>query len=81
MANPKAENTPENVAKWHAMIGEHITKSAVKGADRKIKPFKSGKKVGLVMGVCVHDHTTNLAFLMDDGSQVECWRCELAKVE
>lgn len=74
MSNPKTANTPEHVAKWHAMIGEQIVK-------RSGKPFKSGKKVGLAMNVCVHDHTTNLAFLMDDGSQVECWRCELAGVQ
>lgn len=65
------ENTPANLAKWHAMVGERIVK-------RSGKPFKSGKKVGVAMAICVHDHTTNPAFLMDDGSQVECRRCKVA---
>lgn len=71
MANPKFVNSPTNVAKWHSMIGENIVKNSG-------KPFKSGKKVGLVMGVCIHDHTTNLAFVMDDGSHVECGHCKIA---
>jgi hypothetical protein len=65
-------STPEAVQRWHAMVGVPIVK-------RSGKPFKSGKKIGVPQSVCVHDHTPNLAFLMDDGSQVECWRCEVAR--
>jgi hypothetical protein len=42
------------------------------------KPFKYGGKIGTVARVGDHEYTPQLAFtILEDGSQVECFRCEL----
>lgn len=61
-------DTETQIQMWHGWVGHKIVKNSGKA-------FKSGEKIGTPVAVCVHDHTTNLAFKMNDGSQVECWRC------
>lgn len=42
------------------------------------KPFKSGNKVGVVKELTTNPHSNKTAFLMDDGSIVDCYQCKLA---
>lgn len=41
------------------------------------KPFKSGLKVGIVKSMTINPHNPELAFLMNDGSIVNCHQCKL----
>lgn len=49
-------------------IGQTITKESG-------KPFKSGEKVGTVVGTTINPNTFLPAFMMDDGSVVDCHQC------
>ena len=67
------------IAEWHSWIGKKVWKNPKTTSKFEPKPFKSGRKVNTVIGVCAHDHTPNLAFrFAEDSSQVECFRCSLA---
>jgi|TARA_R110000822_G_scaffold82467_3_gene195080 hypothetical protein len=44
------------------------------------KPFKSGEKVGVVKAMAINPHSIKTAFLMDDGSIVDCYQCKLAPI-
>lgn len=43
---------------------------------RSNKPFKSGKKIGQIMEMGVNPHSGKSAFLMEDGTYVDCSMCE-----
>lgn len=63
--------TETEVRMWNRWIGHSVVK-------RSGKPFKSGNKVGTVTAIGSHQYTPHLAYTMaEDGSQVECFRCEL----
>lgn len=67
--------TDVEVRRWARMVGQKVCKPSG-------KPFKSGNKVGTVAAIGMHSHTEQLAFTMEeDGSRVECFRCELAVPE
>lgn len=55
---------------WITWVGKKVTK--VSG-----KPFKSQNIVGTVIGMETNPHSNNTAFLMDDNSVVDCFRCQL----
>lgn len=65
------KHTEAEVRMWNRWLDKPVVK--VRG-----RPFKSGLKVGTVARVGDHEYTPQLAFTMlEDGSQVECFRCEL----
>jgi len=41
------------------------------------KPFKSGKKIGIPFDIVINEHSNKTAFLMNDGSVVDCYQCIL----
>lgn len=56
--------------KWLDMLNKLVYKPSG-------KPFKSGFKVETPRMIVPHGYTDHHAFLFDDGSKVECFRCEL----
>lgn len=58
---------------WQLWIGRQVVKTSR-------KPFKSGEKVNTVKGIVVNPQTGHNAFeFVEDGSNVECWRCKLSE--
>lgn len=64
--------TEEDHLKWLDMLNRLVYKPSG-------KPFKSGFKTAVPRMIVKHDQTDHLAFLFDDESKVECFRCELFK--
>lgn len=57
---------------WKTWIGQKIRKQSG-------KPFKSGDKLGTPVEIVTHPFTGRPAFIMkDDGTVVECVKCEVA---
>jgi hypothetical protein len=63
-------NKFEKQHEWDSYVGKMITKHSG-------KPFKSGKKVGMAMSLTTNPHSNKKAFLMDDGSVVDCNQTKL----
>ena len=55
---------------WIEWIGYTVTKHSG-------KPFKGGDKIGIVVDMDVNPHSKKPAFLIDDGSLVDCYQCKL----
>ena len=53
---------------------EYIGKRIIKISR---KPFKSTFQIGVPIKLTINPHTNKEAFLMDDGSIVDCFKCEL----
>lgn len=65
-------NKFEKQGEWNTYVGKMIVKHSG-------KPFKSGEKEGTVISLTINPHTEKDAFLMNDGSIVDCYQCKLAK--
>jgi hypothetical protein len=57
---------------WKKWIGLNIIK-------RSNKPFKSGLKIGIPLGMELNPYSGKMAFKMDDGSIVDCHQCKLVE--
>ena len=67
------QHTEAELAVWHSWAA-----NGMKVRKKTGKPFKSGQKVNTIKQVAAHDHTTQPAFsFVEDGSTVECFRCQL----
>jgi hypothetical protein len=65
------QHTEAEERKWNRWRDKQVVKPSG-------KPFKYGGKIGTVARVGDHEYTPQLAFtILEDGSQVECFRCEL----
>jgi hypothetical protein len=61
----------EEVKEWYDWIGKEI----IKKSD---KPFKSGKKIGVPIGIEQNPNSLKLAFRMkDDNTLVDCHQCNI----
>jgi hypothetical protein len=63
-------NKFETQRDWDTYIGKQIIKHSG-------KPFKSGKKIGIPLEITVNPNSNKKAFLMDDGSVVDCSQTKL----
>ena len=72
--NASNKNDFNNFPNWKT-YSQWIGKSILKKSG---KHFKSGKKVGMIKSLVLHEHLNNvLAFKMDDESVVRCGICKL----
>lgn len=55
---------------WSTYINKRIEKKSG-------KPFKSGLKIGIAVEMTINPHKEGPAFLMNDGSIVNCEQCKL----
>lgn len=63
--------TEADVRMWNRWRDRQVIKNSG-------KPFKSGEKIGTVARIGDHEYSPHLAFtILEDGSQVECFRCQL----
>lgn len=56
---------------WNSWVKNKIVK-------RSGRPFKSGLKIGTAVELTTNPNTDKEAFLMDDGSIVDCSQCKLS---
>ncbi len=66
----KKEITDKPEPKYNEWIGQEITKFSN-------KPFKSGKKIGVVKSLTINLNSDKIAFIMNDDSVVDCFKCKL----
>ena len=59
---------------WVNWVGQRIVKHSN-------KPFKSGLKIGNVIELTNNKYSDKKAFLMCDGSVVDCYQCKLIEDE
>ena len=76
----KADDTPEKIAKYKAMIGQKVTKTSRSNNKTTPKPFKSGNRVNTVKAAdFIHPVSGNLCFTFEeDNSYLQCYQCRLA---
>lgn len=55
---------------WSSWLGKEIIKHSN-------KPFKSGFKTGVPKEMVINEHSNKEAFIMNDGSVVDCYQCTL----
>jgi hypothetical protein len=61
-----------NDSEWPEWVEKQIEKKSG-------KKFKSGNKIGLVMGLEINPNSGKTAFKMDDGTVVDCHQCKLSE--
>jgi hypothetical protein len=66
----KKDITNKTEPKYHLWVKQEVKKFSN-------KPFKSGKKIGIIKGLTLNENSHKTAFIMDDDSVVDCFRCEL----
>ena len=66
----KKNITTNTGPKYNEWIGQEVRKFSN-------KPFKSGKKKGIIKGLTINENSNKIAFIMDDDSVVDCFKCEL----
>jgi len=69
MKKPKI-NKFEFQDEWPNWVSKEIVKHSG-------KPFKSGKLVGVTLGMEPNPNSGKMGFKMDDGSIVDCFQCKL----
>ena len=55
---------------WMNWIGADVMK-------RSGKPFSGGDKVARVLGIETNSHSNKFGFILDNGSTVDCYQCEI----
>lgn len=55
---------------WINWIGKDVKKYSG-------KPFLDGKRIAKVLAIETNHYSTKLGFKLDNGSTVDCFRCEL----
>lgn len=63
-----------NIPRIHTVVPLPIGSVIVK---KSLNPFKSGNKTGVITEIGVNPNTERQAYLMDDGSWVDAFQCEL----
>lgn len=62
-------DTQVEIDAWNTWIGSQVKKKTG-------KPFKSGNKIGTIIGTCTHPVTNRMCFTFkEDDSYVEAFRC------
>jgi len=76
----KADDTPEKILKYKAMVGMRVCKTSKSNNKTTPKPFKSGFRVNTIKAAdFLHPVSGNLCFtFVEDDSYVQCYQCRIS---